>query len=260
MAQRAGYGLRTIGNVEGGRPTTAATLTAIATVLGVCLGRPVQLSDLLMRRRDTEGTARGGNSGLAFRENIKLLELPSSAANSTSGADVASTKMAVLTDTVCLRGAPEHAAEIMFYYPGREIDGVSLSHARNAAWMGMSEVRLRESEHAPRDRFRALRLTLSEPRSDATLVQNRVEFNDGFSRPHQKVFPAHVAYPTDSLTLLVKFPTNEPFRVLRGLWRRKAGAPLLPAAEKPLALVPGNLAYWRINAARPGETYQLSWT
>ena len=43
LAERAGYGLRTIGNVEGGRRTTAATLTAVATVLSICLGRTVRL-------------------------------------------------------------------------------------------------------------------------------------------------------------------------------------------------------------------------
>src|SRR6185437_9516977 len=83
LAQRAGYGLRTIGNVEGGRPTTATTLAAIATVLGDGLGRPVPLADVL-RRRDFERHTDGAAGGVAFRENIKLLELPVSSAKSMS--------------------------------------------------------------------------------------------------------------------------------------------------------------------------------
>src|SRR5580704_18597110 len=45
VALRSGYGRRTISKIENGKPTTAPTLSAIATVLARSLGREVTLYD-----------------------------------------------------------------------------------------------------------------------------------------------------------------------------------------------------------------------
>ncbi len=258
LAERAGYGLRTIGNVEGGRPTTATTLTAIATVLGDRLGRPVHLADLLVRRRDHSHADAASSADVVFRENVKLLELPDPAAGLNRAAARARPP-AVLTDTVCLRPVAARTAEILFYYPAQRSKGARcLMHAARPGWR-RATLRCRERTMRRWIDFAALRLKLGATQRDTTVVQNRVEFGDGFSRPHRQAFQVHVAYPTESLTLLVKFPEGEPFRTLNGSWRRPGG-PFVPGVEKPLGIASGSVAYWRVSAARPGETYQLSWT
>ena len=47
MAMRSGFGRRTISKIENGKPTTAPTLVAIASVLSRSLGRDVTLTDLI---------------------------------------------------------------------------------------------------------------------------------------------------------------------------------------------------------------------
>lgn len=256
LAERAGYGLRTIGNVEGGRRTTAATLTAIATVLAGCLGRPVQLSDLLVRRREDPETV----GGVIIQQNIRLLELPAT----RIGADNSRwqpTAAAVLTDTVWLRQCPADTEELMFYYPATAVEGRSLSHHRNAVWLSSADTtRADRGNRAPQDRLRALLLQVPGLPREGMVVQNQVELATGFMRPHEKMIQSHVAYTTDSLTMLVKFPEQEPFRSLQGMWRHRAEGPLLPVAEKPLDIASGSLAFWHISAPRTGAVYQLNWT
>jgi DNA-binding XRE family transcriptional regulator len=55
LAELAGFGLRTISKIEAGRPTGAATLSAIATVLGRRLERRVEVGDLLPRQEARVG-------------------------------------------------------------------------------------------------------------------------------------------------------------------------------------------------------------
>ena len=134
-----------------------------------------------------------------------------------------------------------------------------MSHARSAAWLAASDLTMQGADHAAGGSILRVATKLGATQRDTTVVQNRVEFADGFSRPHRQAFQVHVAYPTESLTLLVKFPEGEPFRTLNGSWRRPGG-PFVPGVEKPLGIASGSVAYWRSECPPPGETYQLSWT
>src|SRR5262249_13770568 len=77
LAELAGFGLRTIGKIEGGRRTVATTLAAVATVLGHKLQRRVALGDLLLQAGGVpEGTAlAAGPPGPVVAENVKVLDL-----------------------------------------------------------------------------------------------------------------------------------------------------------------------------------------
>lgn len=68
LAREAGYGLRTIGKIENGQPTGAATLAAVATVLGRRLQRPIRLADLMQPSDDLPGEAR------LIEEAVKFLD------------------------------------------------------------------------------------------------------------------------------------------------------------------------------------------
>jgi transcriptional regulator with XRE-family HTH domain len=262
LADRSGYGLRTIGNVEGGRPTTATTLAALAAVLSSRLGRPVAMSDLLAQHRHAARTAKRPAGGLTFADNVKLLELQDSATSGRGKARATRPPGAVLFDTFVVRDFPKSPVDVMFYYvgSGAGVEGSSLSHPREADWLSPSEARARGGDVAPRDRHRVLRLTLTAARPEAQpVMQNRLELLDGFARSDEGALHAHVAYPTDCLTMLVKFPGGQAPRTLRGMWRRRASSPFVPAGEMPLGIAEAHLAYWRITAPQPGETYQLSW-
>jgi len=260
LASRAGYGLRTIGNVEGGRPTTAGTLTALATVLAGCLGRPVPMTDLLVQRREVHA-GHSWERGLTFRDNVKMLELrmPTSARNGK--ADGAQLPGAVLTDTFVVRNLPAEVAEINFYYcneAGR-MQGRSLSHPRDVEWVAPTEARHERRQTAGRERYRVLRLRLSDARRQtAPIVQNQLEFDPSFGPSPRNRLRGHVAYPTENLALLVSFPPEYPVHSLQAAWRRGPTGPLVPSVEAPLHIA-GPLAYWRISGAQPGETYELSW-
>src|SRR5262245_42515662 len=72
MALQARFGLRTISKIEAGRPTSAATLDALATVLARRLGRPVRLDELMHHGGAGSGP---GETGLAVAERVKVLDL-----------------------------------------------------------------------------------------------------------------------------------------------------------------------------------------
>ena len=78
LAERSGYGLRTISNIESGRRTTAPTLAAVATVLGDCLRRPVEMLDLLQRALESDNARPPSDGQLLVGENIRLLDLAAS--------------------------------------------------------------------------------------------------------------------------------------------------------------------------------------
>ena len=260
LASRAGYGLRTIGNVEGGRPTTANTLTALATVLSGCLRRPVPMTDLLARRREMH-SGHSWERGLTFRDNVKMLELrqPGARGSSPSGSH---NPTAVLTDTFVVRNLPAEVSEINFYYCNEsgQVQGRSLTHPRDVEWIpscGLAEDR---RQHAGRDRLRVLRLRLSDARSQAApIVQHQLEFASPVGPAPRNYLRGHVAYPTESLALLVSFPPDYQVQSLQAAWRRGPSGPLVPAAEAPVHIA-GPVAYWRVSGAQPGETYELSWT
>src|SRR5690242_11979366 len=82
LAELAGFGLRTIGKIEAGRPTGAATLSAIAIVLGRKLQRRVELGDLLPRQEPRVGPSAAGGAGAPsgtsaslVAEIIKILDI-----------------------------------------------------------------------------------------------------------------------------------------------------------------------------------------
>jgi transcriptional regulator with XRE-family HTH domain len=77
LAELAGFGLRTIGKIEGGQRPVATTLSAVATVLGRKLQRRVTLGDLLLPADGVpEGTVLAADPpGLVVAEIVKVLDL-----------------------------------------------------------------------------------------------------------------------------------------------------------------------------------------
>src|SRR3569623_2535169 len=139
LAVRAGYGLRTIGNIEGSHPTTSPTLAAIATVLSDRLGRQVALGDLLVSHDapPREGYVPAGS--VVVRENVQWLEFSDTSA--INGAARASQPRAVLTDTQALSYVSPMLPEISFSYYAmtRDLFGRSISHQDDAQWIRTRE-------------------------------------------------------------------------------------------------------------------------
>ncbi len=75
LAAQAGFGLRTIGKLECGQPTTALTLSAVATVLSRKLQRTVALGDILREPAEPGQVAAGPEAGLLVAEQLKVLDL-----------------------------------------------------------------------------------------------------------------------------------------------------------------------------------------
>ncbi|HEY1600284.1 MAG TPA: helix-turn-helix transcriptional regulator [Pirellulales bacterium] len=262
LAERSGYGLRTISNIESGRRTTAPTLAAVATVLGDCLRRPVEMTDLLRREREGVNTGQALDGQLIVGENIKLLDLAISSQHTDSKRGEGPPSQAVLIDTLCVRHLPDSLTEINFYYAtaGGVVAGSSLSHPQSAQWLSPSEAAGAHA-FAMDDHYQVLRVSVTSPRRQAQpLLQNRVEYADGFTHPQEKWLDAHVAYPTDCLTLLVRLPDDQPYQSLRGLCRRRVAGPWMPTADTPIGIQAGRMVYWRITTPLPGETYHLGWT
>lgn len=259
LAERAGYGLRTIGKIEGGHRTTAQTLAAIAAVLSECLGRSISAADLLRARN--QRSERSGESATepVVAENVQWLEI---SAGTQDRSSIASKHHAVLTDTACVRQPPGAARDFSFYYVmnGAVSEVLSLSHPQAAVW-NVSHL-APNHQHAidDFDSCHLLRVSIPGSEENRTIVQNRIVYAGADGLLEQKKFRAVVAYPTESLTVMVRFPVEQPYRVLRGSLRRQIDGELEDAPDQPIDITAGTLAYWRIIAPTPGSTYQLSWT
>ncbi len=259
LAERAGYGLRTIGKIEGGHRTTAQTLAAIATVLGECLGRPISAAELLRARHQRGVTPRSASSAAVVAENVQWLEF---SAGTKDGTAVAAPLRAVLTDTACVRQTSTSAGELSFYYIADDavIEAASLSHPQTAVWQATDAVRDHEfaiDEAAP---CHVLRVAVPAGQDERTIVQNRIVFAGADALLEKKQYRTVVAYPTESLTVLVRFPAEQPYRALRGSFRRQAEGMLETTADQPINITAGRLAYWRVVSPLPGTTYQLDWS
>jgi len=246
MAARAGFGLRTISKVESSQPTTALTLSAIATVLSRKLQRPIALGDLLLPTAERSQLAHD----LVVAEQVKLLDLRRW--GSTRG------RLAELIDHHRFRRLPEHLAEIMFQYgtTGTGLRGQCRSHPDRYEWSAVPP-----NGHWPRLNLEGvLRLRLdARMRAAGCEVSNTVEYLDGFAGEEREWFHALVSHPTESLTVLVLFPEEKPFRKLHGLCRHCRGEGFVPVHLQPLGLQEGRLGWWRISEARVGEIYRLEW-
>jgi transcriptional regulator with XRE-family HTH domain len=261
LAVRAGYGLRTIGNIEGSHPTTSPTLAAIATVLSDRLGRQVGLGDLLVSH-DTpprEGYVPAGS--VVVSDNVQWLEFCDTSA--INGAARASRPRAVLTDTHALSYVSPKLPEIAFSYYAmtRDLFGRSLSHQDDAQWIRPREKPHEEGVGDGAPSGATLRIRMPETsRSRPIVMQNRVEYFADLEAPEPGYFQTEVHYPTDCLTLVVQFPVGRRWRTLSGTTRKNSAAAFRPAVHAPLELIEGRVAHWRIVAPTPGETWRLSWS
>jgi transcriptional regulator with XRE-family HTH domain len=263
LAERAGYGVRTISKIESGLPTSSSTLDAIAVVLAESLRRPVQLSDLICQPLSASRGMHSPGGAMIVAENIQLLDLAANSRSSAAESPGSSPSRAVLVDTFRLRYLPTDLGEIDFYYAasGSTIHGRSLSHPEDACWQpaGRDRAPLPSRRELPEGHVLRIGLTAAA-KASRLLVQNEVEYVGAFERPGQQQFFAHIAYPTDCWTLVVRFPDDRPYSALCGRCRRSPGGPWLAASEQPIDLSAGRMAYWRVATPSPGETYELGWT
>ena len=262
LADRAGYGVRTISKIECGQPTSSSTLDAIAVALTESLRRPVRLVDLICQPQSAGRGMHSPGGAMIVAENIKLLDLETTPQSAAAESPANSPSRAVLVDTFRLRYLPANLSEIDFFYAtsGEALRGHSLSHPEGACWRPADREREPVLARSGLPREHVLRIALTTAaNASRLLVRNHVEYVGAFEQPEQQQFCAHIVYPTDCLTLLVHFPKDRPCSALRGRCRRSPGGPLLPASEEPIELSAGRVAYWRVVAPTPGETYELDW-
>ena len=247
LAARAGYALRTIGKIEGSRPTTSPTLAAVATVLSESLGRAVELGDLLVRGANPSASGTSDDEPL-ISEHVQWLDL----SGRQHAADATARRRVVLTDTFSFTRVPAALAQLDFPYAalGRAPLGHSLSHPSASSWIA-----------APADSANSggtLRLKLGdELRSMPLVVRHRLEYWDDLAWHQRPCFQTRVCFATNCLTLVVLFPAERPAGRLRGWLQASAGEALIRAKQQPLELFEGRIGFWRIESPKPGEIYQL---
>jgi transcriptional regulator with XRE-family HTH domain len=263
LAERAGYGVRTISKIEGGQPTSSSTLAAVAIVLAESLRRPVHLTDLICQPQSAGRGMHSPGGAMIVAENIKLLDLSAPVHSSAQKSSSNSPSRAVLVDTFRLRYLPANLGEIDFYYAtsGQGLSARSLSHPDDADWRPADPTQEPLQSRCGLPQGRVLRVGLTTAaKPSRMLVQNHVEYDGAFEQPTQQQFYAHVVYPTDCLTLMVRFPEDRPYSALHGRCRRSPGGRSFASPEQPIDLSAGRMAYWRVVAPTPGETYELAWT
>ncbi len=288
VAELSGFGRRTISKIENGKPTTAPTLSAIATVLSRSLGRDVTLADLVRAphgQADRNGAlqkpaefvvaqqilslhlpsvcgcaARRSPTDLAPELSLdEFAEVPAEEPSPDRGKRIVRLQ-AVLIDTYSLQFFDEGLTEIGFPYAtfGSSISGRSLSHPDAGRKRGR-----RSTPAASRCGCEAgdpvLRLMLSYTHDRPLVVQNEIEYEGAFRQPNEQRFHADVVFPTDSLSMLIHFPGDRRFAALIGRRRHRSSDCWSPVADQPISLSPGRVAYWRIESPAVGERYELSW-
>jgi len=258
LAAQAGFGLRTIGKLENGQPTSALTLSAVATVLSRKLNRMLSLGDLLLRpaetgQVDSPGLRRGltgSENEFLIAEQIKVLDLRRWRSDRENPVE--------LIDHHRFQRLPVGVREISFHYgtTGTALRGKCLSHPDRYEWAPVTP-----NGRYPRLNLACvLRLRLAGASGPAGCdIQNTIEYLDGFGGADREWFQAPITYPTESLTLLLLFPDRKPFQTMRGLSQRRSSEPFRTLHQHPIEMQGGRLACWRISEPRVGEMYRIEW-
>jgi len=255
LAAEAGYGLRTIGKIEDGQPTSAGTLAAVATVLARRLKRPVGLGDLLRRPESSSCCQRcAAQAPCQVQEAVKLLDLRGWRPAARNGHPGPS--RVILEDFYRFRRVAPDVRTLHFHYatPGPRIEGRCLSHPDGAHWQSLGAGR----DPAMKCTYR-MQVRLPEAAVEGVEVSNRLEYVDAFPDERAEWFPAPVVFPTESLTILALFAEDRPCRSVRGVYRHHPAEPPADAPKQPALLVAGRVVAWPIAAPLPGATYQLEW-
>jgi DNA-binding XRE family transcriptional regulator len=261
LAKQAGYGLRTIGKIENGQRTGASTLTAVATVLGNRLKRPVRLADLIQRSASAAPCCCHPAASLGWvEENTQFLDLSGWRPAPRPGSS-ARPGTVVLLDRYRFRELPAQPLLALHYATmGERIEAECLSHPDGQEWLDRTERNRAATGDSPRKQCYELRLHPDRPAPGEWLeVHNRITYINAFQRPDCEWFHTHVEYPTEGLTVLLLFPEHRPVRSLRGVCQHHPAEPFVPVAEPPIALLPGRLSYWRVRTPRVGGTHRLEW-
>jgi transcriptional regulator with XRE-family HTH domain len=255
LARAAGYGLRTISKIEAGQPTSAGTLSAAAVVLGRRLQRSVSLGDLIRPAAGGDSVPAEQTTGV-IEETVKFLDLSQHPAVPCGCRALRG--RAVLHDHYRFRRLP---TDLKFHYAttGRGIEARCVSHPRTAKWQEMTAQAATELPPMHWKHSYQLAVDVERTTSAPITVENRLEYVDAFRIPDREWFHTHVSDPTDSLTLLVRFPEHKPAREIRGQWKLHPASVLQDALTQPIGVPEGQLAYWRIPSPRVGATYQLDW-
>lgn len=249
LAALAGYGLRTIGKLESGQPTSALTLSAVATVLSRKLHRLVTLGDLLLRPTETGQASNRSESDFLVTEHVKVLDLRRWRSDREHPVE--------MIDHHRFERMPVGLREITFHYgtTGTVLRGKCLSHPDHYEWQTVTP-----NGRYPRLNLACvLRLRLTGNAGAGCDIQNTIEYLDGFGGKEREWFQTPVIYPTESLTLLLLFPDRKPLRSLRGLAQRYPDEPFRALLQRPIEMHGGRLACYRFSQPRVGETYRLEW-
>lgn len=255
LARAAGYGLRTISKIEAGQPTSAGTLSAAAVVLGRRLQRAVSLADLMRAGNGEGGSSRERAEGVV-EETVKFLDLSRQPPTRCGCRSLRG--RAVLHDHYRFRQLPA-AMTLHYATTGRGIEARCVSHPGAAKWLETTAQATAELPPVPWKHCYQMEIAVERSVSAQATVENRLEYVDAFRIPDREWFHTHVTFPTESLTLLVRFPQHKPGRAVRGQWKLHPAGLLQDTPTQPLGVPEGQLAYWRIPSPRVGATYQLEW-
>lgn len=241
LARQAGYGLRTIGKIEGGRPTGAKTLSAAATVLSRRLQRPIAMTDLIVHGNGyRNGHGPTIPAAALVAENVRFLDLGACRAPAKQRNGHGSDSGAILTDHYRFHRWPTLPGPLVFRYRDPAITGaVSLSHALSGQWHGD---------------IREMHVDVERRTGEGGVVQNRLAYS-----AIEPCWSTTVALPSDCLTLLVLFPETRRCQGVTGRYRPHDSDTWQSTPPGPACFADGKLACWRIPAPPAGMTYRLEW-
>jgi len=257
LARAAGYGLRTIGKIEAGKPTSAGTLAAVAEVLGQALQRSCPTAELIHRNGTAGPTAPEGAA--VVEEVVLALDLnPPRPASCTCRRHRG---RAVLVDHHRFRRLPAAPRPLTFYYAttGKRIDGRCLSHPTAAQWRETTDQAATDPAASAWRHSYQMNVRLDNAGEEQPIVENRLEYVDAFQTQDREWFRTHVLFPTESLSIIVRFPPDKLAQKLRGKWQHHPTGLFQETRPQPLNSLNGQLAYWRLPNPCLGATYQLEW-
>jgi hypothetical protein len=155
---------------------------------------------------------------------------------------------------------PPGFPELICHYAtvGERASGTCLSHPRGSKWLEVKDLPNSLKRSAKVKRCFALHARLDASPSSMDLL-NEVVFDDGFEDASKGWFHSHVAWPTESLSLVILFSKHKPCQEIRALRQRHAGDAFMPAAAQPFSSFGGEMVYWRKASPVIGELYQLEW-
>jgi transcriptional regulator with XRE-family HTH domain len=243
LAERMRCDVKTVQNMEKGRPVSPEKAEAAAHIFGVPVSQITREEPI-------------ADPGQVY-EIVKVLDLRSCRASMGSKRGREGRQLVTVAVWHCFTRRP--ACGLITFHAATSGDGVDMRCiSPKCKW----NTRCLPASDDIHRRGHRLEIDVTNVAADEKFeIEYHITYTNAFVRRDQWWFHTHVEFDATRLTLLVLYPSLRTCRSVSGKVKSESNpvAALRPTDVTPVRLLDNQIVLWQIAHPRRGETYQVDW-